>query len=426
MYSLARLCMERGIRISGYDKTPGKYSEMLRACGVRVSYGADFMTASSATLVVYSLAIDIRDEELRYTASLGIPSVSRADFLSYIIQAYKTTVGISGTHGKSTVTSMIHAIFSEGGKEPTTLVGAPLPSGEPCAVGGSDICIYESCEYGDSFLCMRPSAAVITNIEYDHPDYFDDEGAVVNSFLKCINGAKDLAILPQDDKNTARLLPKVRVPYVTYGTSSTAEYRYTIDEFGSGGSEFSIFHGTGVEKYRISLVGSYNVANAVCAAVTAREYGIDARAVRAALLNFQAPPRRLERIGVYRGREVFYDYAHHPTEIAAAIGAVKTWYSDAVTVIFKPHTYTRTKALWSSFARSLSLADSVILTDIYAAREEPIFDITSKRLAVEIGKRAVYSSDEDILSALAGTDGAIIIMGAGEVELIKNIILSAE
>lgn len=423
MYSLARLCIARGMRVSGYDRERGKYTEILEGAGVNISYEADYATASSATLTVYSLAIDVYDREFVYAGSLGIPRVSRADFLSYLIQDYKTSIAVSGTHGKSTVTAMLHAIFSEAGKTPTTALGAPLSSGEPLSLGENELFIYESCEYRDSFLCMRPSAAVITNIEHDHPDYFEDEEAVVSSFLKCINNARDIAILPLDDKNVRSVIDRVSLPYVTYGISSAAEYRYTIDAFLENGCSFSIFHGNVSYSYKIGLIGTYNVANAVCAAVTALEYGIESELIKTALASFRAPARRLEFIGRYKNRRVIYDYAHHPSEISAAIGALKSWYSEEVTVIFKPHTYTRTKAFWDGFVRSLSLADYVILTDIYAAREEPIFDITSERLAAEIGERAEYIADGEILEALDKTEGSIILMGAGDVSAIKRLIL---
>lgn len=423
MYSLARLCMARGMRISGYDRERGKYSENLRSCGVNISYEPDFATASSATLIVYSLAIDLRDEELVYAGSLGIPRVSRADFLSYLMADYKTSLAVSGAHGKSTVTAMLHEIFSRSGKSPTTALGAALSSGEPLVIGEKDVFIYESCEYRDSFLCMRPNAAVITNIEHDHPDYFADEGAVVSSFLECINNARDIAILPIDDKNVSSIINDVTVPYVTFGISSSAEYRYTIDGFLENGCRFTLFHGNDKHTYTTQLIGTYNVANAVCAAVTALEYGIDSGIIEAALAAFKAPSRRLEYIGSYRGRSVIYDYAHHPSEISAVLCALRAWRTESLTVIFKPHTYTRTKAFWDGFVRSLSLADYVILTDIYAAREEPIFDITSERLANEIGERAVYTTEGKILEALDKTEGTVILMGAGELECVKKLII---
>lgn len=423
MYSLARLCLERGMRVSGYDRERGKYCESLLERGVKLSFEPDFATAATATLVVYSLAIDVLDSEFVYAGSLGIPRVSRADFLSYLMADYESSIAVSGAHGKSTVTAMLHEIFSVAGKEPSSLLGAELPSGEPFSLGGRELFIYESCEYRDSFLCMRPSAAVITNIEHDHPDYFKDEEAVVKSFLECINGAQDIAVLPIDDKNIRSILDRVTVPYLTYGISTLSDYRYTIDAFLEEGSRFTVYHENTSHSYEIRLIGSYNVANAVCAVATALEYGIPSEKIKEALFGFKAPSRRLERIGEYRGRRVFYDYAHHPTEISAAIGALRTWGARAVTVVFKPHTYTRTKAFWDSFVLSLSLADSVILTDIYAAREEPIFDITSERLAAEIGERAVSIADGEILSALDKTEGDIILMGAGEIGNIKRLVL---
>ena len=423
MYSLALLSLARGMRVSGYDKECGKYCKTLLERGVSVSNTPDFATVSTATLVVYSLAIDEADTEFVYAGSLGIPRVSRADFLSYLMADYTYSVAVSGTHGKSTVSAMLHEIFSAAGKAPSSLLGAELSSGEPFSLGGRELFLYESCEYRDSFLCMRPNTAVITNVEYDHPDYFKDEAAVVSSFLKCINRAKDIAILPLDDKNVRSILDEIKVPYLTYGVSAAADYSYAIDAFLEGGSRFTLYHENTPHSYEIRLIGAHNAANAVCAAVTALAHGIPSEIIKEALFRFKAPSRRLEEIGEYRGRRVFYDYAHHPTEISAAIGALRSWSSEPITVVFRPHTYSRTKALWDSFVLSLSLADSVILTDIYAAREEPIFDITSERLAKEIGERAAYIADGEILGVLDKTRGDIILMGAGEVENIKRLIL---
>ena len=417
MYSLVCLSLKLGYFVSVTDRQRSEYTDRLSSAGVRVSFGKDFGAVCASTLVVYSLAVDMLDEELIYAASLGIPRVSRADYLSFLMESYATKIAISGTHGKSTVTAMTSSIFSRAGIMPTTVSGAMLSTAEPYILGEKRAFIYEACEYRDSFLCMKPDITAVTNIEYDHPDYFKDEAAVRSSFLSAVNNSRELAVLPFDDRNTERILKSVKVPYVTYGTGG-GDYEYSITAIRDYGCEFSVRKEGAEENFYLSAIGAYNVANVACAATVAFEYGISKAFIKEAFADFTSPKRRLEYIGNYKDRSVLYDYAHHPTEIAAAIGAVKSWYGGRVSVVFKPHTYTRTKALWGDFARALSLADYVILTDIFPAREEPIFDISSQRLAGDIGSSAAFVADDEVLAALSDTEGAIVIMGAGNLDFV--------
>lgn len=413
MYSIVLMAKEMGFTVSGSDREEGEFTRLLVSHGVTVKIGYDPEGISTAAIVVYSLAIDKNSKELEYARHLGIPTVSRADFLSYLMKEYKCAIGVSGTHGKSTSTAMLGAILDAAGVSPTLSVGAAHRGGEPYISGGRDFLVYESCEYRDSFLAHQPSVLAVTNIELDHTDYFDSEQSVMASFTKAINSATAFSVLNIDDKNTRKILERVLVPTVTYGASSSAAYRYTLDTITDVGCEFSVYRmGRGAVKFRLNIPGAYNVANAMLAIATAKELGVADKYIKDALFEFRLPKRRLEWLGEFNSRTVLYDYAHHPSEICAVINAVKTWYSKGVTVVFKPHTYSRTGALWQGFVESLSLADFVIVTDVYAAREDRIEGVSAERLAHDI-RGAVYSDDSSVDVALSDTEGVILLLGAG-------------
>ena len=419
MYSLVLMARELGFFVSGQDREEGEYVRLLRSHGVPIRIGYDPEGIAFAALVVYSLAVDKNSAELEYARMLGIPTVSRADFLSYLMKDYKTAIGVSGTHGKSTSVSMISALLGESGASPTVSVGAAVYGGEPYLSGARDFLVYEACEYRDSFLAQQPSVMAVTNVELDHTDYFDSEESLVFSFTKAINSARAFSVVNIDDKNTRRLLEYVHTPTVTYGASSAATYRYTIDAITDSGCDFSVYR-RGYRrdaKFSLNIPGVYNVSNALLAISVARELGVSDKYIKEALSEFRLPRRRFEVIGELDGRTVIYDYAHHPSEISAVISAVRTWHSGDVTVVFKPHTYTRTRALWQGFVSSLSLADFVILTDIYAAREEMIDGVTADALAKDI-RGAVYSEDGNVASALRNTRGTILLLGAGNLDTV--------
>lgn len=426
MYTLARLMTDAGYRVTGSDRVLGYRVRDLVSRGITVHAGHDGKNVEGATLVVYSHAVAKDNPELLRAEELSIPTVSRAEFLGAVMLEYKSRVGVCGTHGKSTVVAMLDAIFASALREPTTLSGADLQIGEPIRIGRSELLVYEACEYRDSFLYFSPTVAVALNLELDHTDYFADIKAMADSFRRALSRATDFCVVNYDDEQLSALIPTIKSRVVTFGQSERADYRYLITAFRDTGMEITVYcHGTRVRKFKLSVPGVHNAANAAAAIATALEYGLDPDVIAGAIEGFRGIRRRLELVGERKGRRVFYDYAHHPTEISAGINTVKLMTHDFVTVVFKPHTYTRTAALWSDFSASLSLADHIVLTDVYAAREEPIDGINSRALALDIGERAVYSKDADVREAVdTYTRGVIIVMGAGELEQVKNDLIS--
>ncbi|MBQ2875582.1 MAG: UDP-N-acetylmuramate--L-alanine ligase [Clostridia bacterium] len=426
MYSLARLALLLGATVTGSDRIVSPRTKELALRGVKIFIGHEGSNVRGAGLVVYSHAISERNSELINANNLGIPTVSRAELLGALMLDYKGRIGISGTHGKSTTVSMLDAIFSAGMSQPTTLSGAELINGEPLRVGRGEMLIYEACEYRDSFLCFSPTVAIALNLELDHTDYFHDIKAMRSSYVKALSKASTFVLLNLDDEHLSEIMHDIHARVITFGQGERADWRYHITAFLDDGMEFTLYHhGAKVVKIKLSVPGVHNVTDAAAAAAAALEMGAGVQIVKEAIESFRGVPRRLELVGNHHGRPVYYDYAHHPTEIIAGINALKPIARDFITVVFKPHTFSRTMALWSEFSAALSLADHIVLTDIYPAREKPITGVNSRRLAADIGERAYYAADHEVCSVIdEHTQGAIIVMGAGDTEMIKNDLIS--
>lgn len=428
MYSLARLCLSRGITVTGSDREESNRTGELRLLGASVFIGHSAVNVKDASLVVYTHAIDKDNPELCAALDKEIPTVSRSAFLGALMMSYKNRIGVSGSHGKSTTVAMLDCIFSHAGCNPTTLSGADLPIGEPVRLGGSGLLIYEACEYKDSFLDFSPTIAVALNLELDHTDYFSDIDALKSSFASALGRASRKVIINGDDGNLREVAERLRKPPVSFGGTDQNEYNYSITSFKPQGYEFDLCRfGSRLGSFQLNIPGEFNVHNATAAIIAALEYGIDVETVAEAIASFKGIPRRLEYIGSRFGRKIYYDYAHHPTEISATIGAIKMLTGTQITVIFKPHTYSRTKSLWREFASSLSLADHIVLSDIFPARESEIPGVSSARLAAFIGSKAKYLPDSEIIEYIdLCTKGTILLMGAGDLENIKKDIKRSE
>ena len=424
MYSLARLTHLFGATISGSDRDESTRLQELRLLGARINVGHSEDNVRGADLVVFSQAIGMDNPEILYATRHGIPIVSRAEYLGALMLDYSTRIGISGSHGKSTTTAMLDLIFSHAGVDPTVLSGSELPIGSPFRVGSKGAMIYEACEYKDSFLRFTPTISVALNLELDHTDYFADINALKLSFKRALDRADDFALVNCDDENLRSIINDIKTKVITFGSSEGSDYRYSITAFRDGGFDFTVSRfGNVLGHFELNVPGAFNVSNATAAIAVAIEYGIDVCLIREAIGSYSGIAGRLEYIGKRYGRPVFYDYAHHPTEISASINALKIYTRQPLTVVFKPHTFSRTKSLWREFCDSLSLADHLIITDIFPARESPIEGISSERLAADI-YNALYCPDEHILSAIdLYTQGTIVLMGAGNYDKIKKEIL---
>ena len=418
MSPLARLLVHFGCSVVGADKNLlSPEIKNLEKIGIKV-YNEREIELEGIDALVYSLAVGEDSPAILKARSMEIPMMSRAQCLGAVVEFYKESVAVSGSHGKSTVTAMLGAIFKEAGKSPTVLCGAGVDGTDGLTVGEGDLVIYESCEYKDSILYLPPRVQLITSVELDHTDYFPDFEAIRRTFGRAIENASDAVILNIDDPYLKLCAKNCDKTVITYGTDTEAIYSYTLCDMDADGSEFFI----GKEKFRLGTTGEYNVKNALAAYACARYFGIGVETIKTALLNFHGVENRMQRLSDYHSRPLYLDYAHHPTEIKAAVSTLKRLYGKC-TVIFKPHTYSRTAALFDGFLESLSLADRVILLDVYAARETDLYGINLNDMAKKIGHGCLYlEREEKIKEEIDKTLGAIVIMGAGGLLNIRKIL----
>ncbi len=427
MYSLARLCIHLGVTVSGSDREDSRRTAELYLLGAKINIGHTAESVSDAQLVVYSHAISPDNSEMTEAVRLNIPTASRAQLLGALMLDYKCRIGVSGSHGKSSVTAMLDTIFTYAGVNPTTLSGSDLPIGTPLRQGSTGTMIYEACEYRDSFLRFCPTIAIALNLELDHPDYFRDINALKFSFARALNRTGSLAVIGGDDPNLRDIMADLSPRTVSFGAEEHNDYRYSITAFHRMGYDFTLSRmGSTIGAFRLNIHGVYNVSNATAAIVTALEYGLDIDTVREAIEGYRGISGRLEHIGYRYGRPVFYDYAHHPTEIRATLDALKSLVGGQITLVFKPHTYSRTLALWDDFCEALSIADYTVITDIFPAREAAIEGVSSQALAASVDG-GVYSPDSLVAATVDNLgSGAIILMGAGNFDKIKKDVLTKE
>ncbi|MCI8337699.1 MAG: UDP-N-acetylmuramate--L-alanine ligase [Lachnospiraceae bacterium] len=438
MSGFARLLLENGFTIKGSDSQKSNITERLVSLGIDIVYGQKSENITKdIDFIVYTAAIHPDNPEYAAAKRLGIPMMERAVMVGQVMKNYKNAIGISGTHGKTTTTSMLTHIFLTAEKDPTISVGGILDAiGGNIRIGKSENFITEACEYTNSFLNFFPTAEIILNVDADHLDFFKDLDDIRQSFRKYTRLLpKDgvLAInsdIPDLDYFTAGLSCQV----ITFGLENSAEYgadNIRFDESGRG--IFELVHQgkpTG-DTIHLSVPGEHNVSNALSVIALSRYYGISMAKIKDGLESFVGTERRFEKKGTFQGVTVIDDYAHHPTEIQATLHAAERYPHNHLWCVFQPHTYSRTKALLKEFAQVLSQAENLILTDIYAAREKDPGDISSRTLQEEIkklGKEAIYlSTFEDVEKFLLKNcvDGDLLItMGAGNVVAIGEELIS--
>lgn len=424
MSSLALITHQRGYSVSGTDRTRTSVTESLEAAGIRVFYEHDAAAAQGADMVVYTVAISPDNPEYAYAGANGIPCVSRADYLGYIMMGYVHRVGIAGMHGKSTCTSMCAQIFVDAGADPTVLSGATTAClGGAYRIGGKQNFIFEACEYMDSFLDFNPSVAVLLNVEMEHVDYFKSMEQIRTSFGKYadLTGESGFAVVNCDDSEVMASVEQYLGGVVTFGVENEyATFRAVHLTYENGYPAFDILlDGEMFSHVQLSVPGKHNVYNALAAAASAHLCGICAEDIASGLHAFGGAGRRMEYKGRLNGAPVFDDYGHHPTEVAATLQGMGQMGFERVFCVFQPHTYSRTAQLADAFVKAFAAADQVILVDIYAAREKDSRGISSAKLASRMGAHARYIPEFDkiaeVLQGEVTERDAVVIMGAGDV-----------
>jgi len=405
-----------GLTITGSDMNVSVSTDELISKGIDVKIGHCAENIVGADCVIRTAAAHNDNPEIAAARAAGIPVFERAQAWGQIMKAYRNAVCVSGTHGKTTTTSMLAHIFMEAQLDPTVMIGGYLPllqSGH--RVGKGDTILLESCEYCDSFLNFFPSLALILNIEADHLDYFKDLQDVEKSFRKFALLSTNGVIANGDDENVLQALEGI--DYISFGFGE--HNRVRAAEVSQDWRRFDVIcDGEKYCHFELPIYGHHNAVNALAAAGVAWMMGIPGDVTSRGLASFHGPGRRLEYKGQFRGADIYDDYAHHPGELAATLEAVRSMGYQRIILAFQPHTYTRTKALFDDFVRELSKADVVVLAEIYAARERNTIGISSKDLAERI-PGAIYCASLGQVTAcleeLAQPRDMTLTMGAGDI-----------
>ena len=436
MSGLARIVLQEGFTVSGSDNAKGELTEDLKKNGATIYIG---QRASNITpdidVAVYTAAIRENNPEFKACLEQNIPLLSRAEFLGQLMKNYKYPIAVSGTHGKTTTSSLMSEILLSNDTDPTLSIGGILKSIEGnVRIGHSDYFLTEACEYTNSFLSFFPKYGVILNIEADHLDFFKDLDDIRSSFRKFA------ALLPEDGilvingeiKNVEEITADTKAKIVTFGINGTFDYYATDITYNESGYPRYMLHTPDGETYPVSLniIGFHNVYNSMAALALAHQMKFDLAGAIEAADRCGGADRRFEVKGHLGSITVVDDYAHHPTEIKATLNAAQKYPHSEIWCIFQPHTYSRTKALLTDFADAFCMADHVVLAEIYAARETDTLGISSKDLMKEIEKRGTdchyfhtFSEIENFLLQSCNPNDLLITMGAGDVVKIGESLL---
>jgi UDP-N-acetylmuramate--alanine ligase len=436
MSGLAEILLEKGYQVSGSDLQQSPITERLKRNGITIYRGHCDENINGADLIVYTAAVKDDNPELMAAKQRNVPCMDRAALLGQIMETYRYSVGVSGTHGKTTTTSMLSLIMNQFNLDPTILVGGELDEiGGNVKAGSSEYFITEACEYVDSFLKFHPYMALILNIDSDHLDYFKDINHIYSSFVKYAQLVPEngYVIGCSDDHLVDRLLKEVSCQTVSYGIDMPADWTAEGIAYDHAGcaSFHAVKNGKEFGFFELKVPGRHNVYNALAAIAAANIMGIPAEQSKDALLHYHGTHRRFEVKGKTESQAVIVDdYAHHPTEIKATVKAALNYPHNRLWCIFQPHTYSRTQKLFQEFTESFDGVDTLILADIYAAREKDTGEISSQMLADAIqakGRNCTYmasfSEIEDYIRQNAQPNDLIITMGAGNIYQVGEALL---
>lgn len=435
MSGLAQILLESGYTVTGSDINNSNIIEKLRKNGALVSIPHDPKNVEAAELVVYTAAVKQDNCEIVRAKELKIPIIDRAEFLGIIMKNYPYGIAISGSHGKTTTTSMVSIIWKNAGLDPTILVGGEIEAIDGnVQVGRSKYFVTEACEYFESFLKFYPFVAAILNVEKDHLDYFKDIDHIISAFKKFVKLIpKDgCLVVCSDNENALNLSKEADCKVLTYGIRSDADFlagNISYNNLGHPTFQVSL-RNKKLGTFSLSIPGEHNVLNALAAIAMAYNAGIDLDIVKESLKEFRGTYRRFDIKGTRNNITIVDDYAHHPTEIRATLQAAKQYPHQKIWCVFQPHTYTRTRTLFDEFSEAFYDADNVIITDIYAAREKDTGLVNPSELVCSINKysaNAIYNNDfkniADLIAHEAKPGDLIFTMGAGDVFKLGPMIL---
>lgn len=428
MSGMAEILLHRGYKVTGSDGALSETTKRLEEVGATVFEGHKAEHIEGADVVVYTSAVKATEnEETKAALEKRIPTIKRAEMLAELMRM-KFGVGVAGTHGKTTTTTMVGHVTKEGNFDPTIMVGGRVHSFDKtnAVVGKGDLIIVEADEYDRTFLRLTPSIAIITNVEAEHLDIYDDLADVKQAFIEYANKVPfyGAVIVCLDDENVRSILPDLKRRIISYGLTPQAQLRATDIRANAFNSTFTVLYdGEKLGVITLKAPGEHNVKNALAAIATGLELGIDFKQIKAGIEKFEGVYRRFQ-LKYENGIMVIDDYAHHPTEVQATMNAAhKGWPDRRVIAVFQPHLYSRTQDLYKEFGLSFFDAEVLVITDVYPSREKPIAGVSGKLIAdtaEQYGhKNVVYVEDKNDVSErlkdIVKEGDIIITMGAGDI-----------
>lgn len=426
MCPLAEILHSKGYELTGSDNNESDPLSRIRNLGIKVFMGHSADNIKGAQLVVYSAAISDDNPELKAAREQGIPTMERSHMLGALTRHFDNVIGVCGTHGKTTVTSMITQILILNKMDPTAVIGGKLPLINSNGIaGGSETMVCESCEFVDTFLQLSPDIAVLLNIDNDHLDYFKTMENLTLSFRKFLAMASR-AYINGDDERAKKAAEDINADIVTFGFGEKNIYRAENIKRGKFGFLFDVIkNGEKIISIEMHIPGRHNVLNGLAAFAVCYDMGVPAEGIKDAVQKFTGAGRRFEFLGEYGGFMLADDYAHHPTEIRATLSAAKELDYNRVIAVFQPFTFSRTALLKDEFISALSLADKVILTPIMGSREVNTYGISSENLAKGLKNAVIADGFENIADTViktAGKGDLVITMGGGDIYKAAHII----
>ena len=426
MCPLAEILHSKGYVITGSDNNISDPLKRIQNLGIKVFMGHSGENVNGTELVVYSAAISKDNPELVYAEQNGIPTMERSHMLGALTRHFDNVIGVCGTHGKTSTTSMISQIFILNGLDPTAVIGGKLPLINSNGIAGkSENMVCEACEFVDTFLQMSPDVSVLLNIDNDHLDYFKTMDNLVESFRKFISMSKT-AVINGDDELVLKAAKEISANIITFGLDEKNMYYAKDIKPSKFGYKFTAMkQGTEIAEIEMHIPGYHNVLNALAAVAVADLHGVSGAGIKDAIEKFTGAGRRFEFLGEYNGFVLVDDYAHHPTEIKATLNAAKSLDYKKVTVVFQPFTFSRTALLFDDFVDALKIADKVVLMPIMGSREVNTYGITSEKIAQKLDNAVCVKTFDDVadeIIANTASEELVITMGGGDVYKAAHII----
>lgn len=434
MSAIAEILLTHGYKITGSDLSDSNLVHKLRSKGAEIFIGHSTNNVKTPDLIVYSAAIKENNPERIEGKKQGVPEIDRAEMLGQIMKKYNKSIAVSGSHGKTTTTSLISLLMEYSGLDPTILVGGELDEiGGNIKIGESQHFITEACEYVESFLKFNPFLAIILNIDEDHLDYFENLAHIKRSFEKFALGIPESGFLVAnwDDENVKDICKNLKCNLLTYSINNAGDFKAKDITFSKEGlpSFYVEYLNETYGPFKLSIPGKHNVYNALAAISTLTALGVEINTLLEHVFKYKGIHRRFDMLGEVKAAKIIDDYAHHPAEIKATLEAATNYPHNRIWCVFQPHTYTRTKTLLDDFSKSFTLADQVIITDIYAAREQDMGEVTSLDLVNKINdfSKVHYISGFDniteyIYDKLEPND-IVLTMGAGDIYKVGQMLV---